>query len=131
VAAHVRVVVQIWLVIALASILPVTCIIHCSLHATPVGDAHSLYVCDMGHGMVDDTSHTDVHTTTRIPAVFELLNLSVALWLGLWLIAVFAMHHHPLRGCVVLPLVPPPQRRRRPAFACGSSYLHGEICYAY
>ncbi len=125
-----RVIVQLYLAVALASILPVTCIIHCGLHDAHVGDTHSLYVCDMGHGMVDDASHTDVHATTRIPAVFELLSPFVGLWLGLWLLAIFVVPHQHLRGCVVSPLVPPPQRRRCSAFACGSSYNHGDICYA-
>jgi len=119
VTAHLRVVVQIWLVIALAGILPVTCIIHCGLHGTQTVDAHLLYVCDMGHGVVDAPSHADVHATTRIPAFFELLSPIIALWLGMWLITVFFRHPRHLRGHVVAPLVPPPQHARRFTFACG------------
>jgi hypothetical protein len=119
VAAHLRVIVQIWIVIALAGILPVTCIIHCGLNDMQTGDAHQLYVCDLGHGMVDTPSHTDLHATTRIPAFFELLSPSIAVWIGMWLSTVFFNQPLYLRGCVVTPLVPPPQHTQRSTFACG------------
>lgn len=117
--AQLRALVQIWLVIALASILPVTCIVHCGLHDAPASTAHTLYVCDMGHGIVAPSTPTDVHATTRLPAFFELLSPIVALWFSMWLLVAVYGHHLHLRGCVVTPLVPPPQSAYHSTVACG------------